>query len=81
MRGVANERATRDQKLICTAERSVDTLPLNALATQAIDIGDLESGKPTTGPVATPRQGGYVSLHSEKSPFKRLGSWLRGKGA
>lgn len=55
--------------------------PIARVATQAIDIDDLESGRPTTGPVAAPRQGGYVSLHAEKSPFKRLGSWLRGKGA
>lgn len=53
--------------------------PIVRVATQAIDVGDLQSGKPTTGPVAAPRQGGYVSLHAEKSPFKRLGSWLRGK--
>jgi HD-like signal output (HDOD) protein len=52
------------------------------VSTQAIDLDDLRTGtRPTTGPVAAPRQGGYVSLHAEKSPFKRLGSWLRGKGA
>lgn len=49
-------------------------------AQQSLELGELQAGtKPTTGPVAAPRQGGYVSLHGEKSPLKRFGSWLRGK--
>jgi HD-like signal output (HDOD) protein len=48
---------------------------------KAIEFGPMQSdGEPPPPPAGAPRQGGYVSLHAQKSPFRRLGSWLRGRG-
>ncbi|HTE54131.1 MAG TPA: HDOD domain-containing protein [Kofleriaceae bacterium] len=49
---------------------------------QPLELGPMEPyATPAAGQGGSaPRQGGYVSLHAERSPLRRLGSWLRGRG-